>query len=234
MKQRWHDLLFMHWAVPVSSLEPFIPKNLQLDTFEGKAWIAIVPFHMSGIRLNWLPELPGLSVFPELNVRTYVTDGSKPGVWFFSLDALNPLAVTIARRWYRLPYFHAQMSLQMIGGSIHYKSRRKMDKTVAAGPELTMEYAPLGDPYLARKGTLEHWLTERYCLYAQGENDLYRAEIHHAPWELQPAKTKILTNTMAKFLPVPLPKTPPLLHFSSLQEVLVWPPEKLSRLAFSV
>lgn len=225
MVQKWHDLLFMHWPLPASALEPSIPQGLKLDTFEGKAWIGIVPFHMSGIRLKWLPEIPGTAAFPELNVRTYVTDGKKPGVWFFSLDATNLPAVHAARLSYQLPYFHAHMSVRKSEGVIHYESRRK--EYTGVRPELVMEYAPTGEKYTAIKGSLDHWLTERYCLYAARGPDVYRGEIHHGPWPLQPARAKILTNTMAHFLPHPLPEAEPLLHFSSLQEVLVWGPEKL-------
>ena len=225
MLQKWHDLLFMHWPLPAASLMPFIPKGLALDTFDGKAWIGIVPFHMSGIRMRWLPEIPGTSAFPELNVRTYVTDGKKPGVLFFSLDATNLLAVQTARMWYHLPYFHADMSIQRTSATFHYTSRRREYSKVQ--PELRMEYSPTGEPYIARKGSLDHWLTERYCLYAERRGDIQRAEIHHGPWQLQPAKAKISTNAMAHFLQHPLPDTEPLLHFSSLQEVLVWGPERV-------
>ena len=224
MTQWWHDLLFMHWPVPAAAIEQLIPKNLSVDSFNGFAWIGIVPFRMSNVRLNGLPAMPGISAFPELNVRTYVTDGKKPGVWFFSLDAANPLAVKIARMWYQLPYFHSEMSIQTIEETFHYKSQRKFHTT---RPELAVEYAPLGEPFLAQKGSIEYWLTERYCLYAGVAGNLYRAEIHHAPWELQQARVKILRNTVAQFLSVPLPNSEPLLHFSRLQKVLVWHPDKL-------
>jgi uncharacterized protein YqjF (DUF2071 family) len=225
MRQRWHDLLFMHWPLPAAALEPFIPKTLTVDTFEGPAWLGIVPFHMSGIRMRCLPEVPGTSAFPELNVRTYVTDGRKPGVWFFSLDAANLTAVKIAIWWYHLPYFYAGMSIEASGKGFNYRSRRTGFK--AAGPELNMEYGPCGDPYPASKGSLEHWLTERYCLYAADRDSVYRAEIHHAPWKLQAADATIFKNTMADFIPLSLPESKPLLHFSRLQEVLVWAPEKI-------
>jgi uncharacterized protein YqjF (DUF2071 family) len=225
MTQRWHDLLFMHWPLPISVLQPFIPKELSVESFNGSAWIGIVPFRMSNVRLKGFPGLPGTSAFPELNVRTYVTDGKKPGVWFFSLDATSPLAVKIARLWYQLPYFHAEMSIQTIGDTFQYKSQRRVFKTVR--PELSVEYEPLGQSFLAPKGSIEHWLTERYCLYTVGYKNIYRSEIHHPPWKLQEARAKILTNTMSQFLSVPLPNTQPLLHFSRFQEVLVWNLQKL-------
>jgi uncharacterized protein YqjF (DUF2071 family) len=225
MVQRWHDLLFMHWPLPVEVIRPLIPKGLSVDSFEGSAWIGIVPFHMSGIRMRGLAPVPGTSAFPELNVRTYVTDGQKPGVWFFSLDAANLPAVKAARWWYHLPYFYAQMSILASDNKFFYESRRK--DTGELQVELNMEYGPQGDSYLASAGSLEPWLTERYCLYAAGRGSLYRAEILHAPWKLQAAGAKIMKNTMTDVIPVSLPDLKPLLHFSRYQEVLVWTPEKI-------
>jgi uncharacterized protein len=124
MKQTWHDLLFAHWPLPAAVMRPLVPVRLMLDTFDGQCWVGVVPFHMSGIRARGLPPLPGLSRFPELNVRTYVTHSGKPGVYFFSLDAANLPAVWAARTFYHLPYFHADMSSREIDGSIQYSSRR--------------------------------------------------------------------------------------------------------------
>ena len=112
MSQSWHDLLFAHWPIDASHLRPLIPAALEIDKFQGEAWIGVVPFRMSGVRLRATPALPTLSAFPELNVRTYVTHGGKPGVWFFSLDAANAIAVSVARAWFHLPYFNARMTLR--------------------------------------------------------------------------------------------------------------------------
>src|ERR1700687_6083754 len=109
MAGTWRDLLFAHWPVATTSLRPLVPARLRIDTFDGQAWLAVVPFRMSGVRLRGTPAMPWLSAFPELNVRTYVRCGAKPGVWFFSLDAGNPLAVGIARAWFHLPYYRAWM-----------------------------------------------------------------------------------------------------------------------------
>src|SRR6267143_4420167 len=143
MAQSWHDLLFAHWQVDVIVLRSLLPSELQIDTFEGSAWLAVVPFRMTGVRLRGTPALPWLSVFPELNVRTYVTCDGKPGVWFFSLDAGNPLAVTIARAWFHLPYFRAQMFCEEQRGWIEYASER----THAAAPPAALQcrYRPV-DP----------------------------------------------------------------------------------------
>jgi uncharacterized protein YqjF (DUF2071 family) len=222
MFQRWHDLLFMHWPVPAAALRPLIPPALTLDTFGGAAWIGIVPFRMSGVRARGLPPLPGLSAFPELNVRTYVTLDGKPGVWFFSLDATNPPAIVGARLSFRLPYFPALMSCGEKSGEIAYRSRRLW----RPGAALAARYHPTGDIFNARPGSLDHWLTERYCLYSAGGRRLYRSDIRHQPWPLQPAACQIQKNTMTDFLSLQLPAQEPLLHFARRQDVWV---ERLRR-----
>src|SRR5215471_8036474 len=124
MVQIWHDLLFAHWPVPPEALRPLVPPELPIDIFEGKGWIAVAPFHMSGVRPRGIPPLPGLSRFPELNVRTYTTLDGKPGVFFFSLDAANLPAVRAARAFYHLPYFHARMKAHVDGDRVAYSSQR--------------------------------------------------------------------------------------------------------------
>lgn len=221
MLQRWHELLFAHWPVPPELLRPLIPPGLELQTWEGDAWLAVVPFRMSGIRPRLLPPLPWLSAFPELNVRTYVTAGGKPGVWFFSLEAANPVAVAAARRFFHLSYCHAQMSLQRQGDAIEYESVRTHRDLPPA--RFAGRYRPTGAPYTARPGTLEHWLTERYCLYAADpQGGLWRGEIDHEPWPLQPAEAAISVNTMAEPIGIKLPERPPLLHYAHRLEVRVW------------
>jgi uncharacterized protein len=223
MAQMWYDLLFAHWPVPVEALRPLIPPGLELDTYEGRAWLAVVPFGMRGIYLRRLPlRTPLYSRFLELNVRTYVTAGGKAGVWFFSLDAANPGAVAVARRWYHLPYYFARMSLRRgDGGWIEYASRRIHPG--APGARFQGRYRPVGEPYRAEAGSLEHWLTERYCLYAAGRRGLlYRGDIHHAPWPLQPAEAEIRVNTMARPHGIALPDTAPLLHFARRLDVRAW------------
>ncbi len=226
MAQTWHDLLFAHWPVPIATLRPHIPTCLAIDTFEGQAWLAVVPFRMSGVRLRGTPAAPWLSAFPELNVRTYVAADGKPGVWFFSLDAGNPLAVAIARAWFHLPYFRARMSCEERSDWIEYKSERThryADRAVLAG-----RYRPAGEPFSPQPGTLGHFLTERYCLYASDRRDqIIRGEIHHPPWPLQVAEAKLERNTMADSLGVELPSHSPLLHFARRQDVLVWAPRRV-------
>ena len=232
MKMRWHELLFMHWPVPAASLRPHVPRALDIETFDGSAWLGVVPFRMTGVRPRLVPPLPGLSAFPELNVRTYVVPAGtreKPGVWFFSLDATNPLAVRAARRLFALPYFDARISCDVNGSvntpTVHYSARRTHKNAPPA--ELDMEYRPTGKPCQAEAGTLDYFLTERYCLYSAKGERLFRCEIAHAPWPLQPAKATIRRNTMTRQLGFETPAEDPLLHYADYQEVVAWMLEKV-------
>jgi uncharacterized protein len=216
MQQTWNDLLFAHWPIAPASLGPLVPDVLPLDTFEGQCWVAITPFHMSGVRARWIPPVPGAARFPELNVRTYVTYGGKPGVFFFSLDAASRLAVWGARMAYHLPYYFARMKVTDADGSFRYESVRNPSTLLRA------TYSPVDAVQLRKPGTLEHWLTERYCLYTIFGGDVYRAEIHHEQWPLQDAQADFSANTMASAVGIALPEIPPLLHFSKRLEVLVW------------
>jgi uncharacterized protein YqjF (DUF2071 family) len=221
MAQTWSDLLFAHWPVDERSLRALLPEPLAIDTFDGTAWLGITPFEVSGLRLRGTPPLPRFSRFPELNVRTYASFGGKPGIWFFSLDAGSAAAVAGARRTYRLPYHHADVAITRSGQRLRYASVR----TSSDGPPaaLRAEYAPTGVPQAAVAGTLEHWLTERYCLYTLDERQRpMRAEIHHPPWPLQPAIATFEANTMPP-AGVDPPDQEPLLHFARRQDVVIWP-----------
>jgi len=227
MSQRWSDLLFAHWPVPVAALRPQIPVRLEIETFEGTAWIAIVPFRMEAVRPRALPALPWLSRFPELNVRTYVKLDDRPGVFFFSLDATNPVAVSVARQWFLLPYFRARITCARDGEFIAYSSVR----THQGAPPARFEarYGPAGDVFQAQPGTLEHFLTERYCLYASGasvggsSDDLYRAEVHHGPWPLQPAEATVTTNSLLATVGLDdAPEPPPHVLFARSLDVRAW------------
>ena len=226
MAQVWQDLLFAHWPMEAETLRRMIPTALQLDMFEGRVWVGLVPFRMSGVRLRGAPAMPGLSAFPELNVRTYVVADGKPGVWFFSLDAANAIAVEVARDWFRLPYFHARMELREHDGWIDYRSERT-DSRGGCG-RLEMRYRPRGETFTARPETLDHFLTERYCLYSEKAGRVYRSEIQHPPWPLQTAEAIIVENTMLPADGLPQPDGLPLLHFSRRQDVVVWPLRRLS------
>ena len=219
MVQTWHDLLFAHWTLSPEQIRPLVPPQLELDLHAGKAYVAITPFHMSGIRARFLPPLPGLSHFPELNVRTYVRYNNIPGVFFFSLDAGSRLAVKAARLSYGLPYLHAQMSVS-IGEKIGYVTRRLEPPQPA---EFRGRYWPVSRPRQREKNSLEYFLTERYCLYVIRGEKVHRAYIHHVPWPLQDAQAEIELNTIAKAACIELPPAKPLLHFSRMIEVLIWP-----------
>jgi hypothetical protein len=218
MTQTWHDLLFAHWPIDASQLRGKVPAAFELDVFDGRAWIGVVPFYMSNVSPRGVPSLPGVSEFPELNVRTYVTVGGKPGVYFFSLDAGSALAVRAARTLLNLPYFTASMQVERAGTTVRYKSAR-----LESPAELIAEYAPSGPSSPPATGSLEYFLTERYCLYhVDRRGRRYRLDIHHPPWPLQTATATFTRNTMADAASIELPNRPPLLHFSKRQDMVAW------------
>jgi hypothetical protein len=222
LAQSWEDLLFAHWRVDAEQVRRLVPAGLELDEHDGSAWIGITPFVLSGFRLRGTLPLPRVSTFPELNVRTYVTAEGKPGIWFFSLDAASLVAVEAARRAYKLPYFHARMEVARSGGAVTYSSARRD----AARP-FTFEatYGGEGELAVPAPESLEHFLTERYCLYAQDDTGLRRAEIHHAPWHIKPATVSIALNTMAPDgIDV---EGEPLCHLAERQDVVIWPLERV-------
>jgi uncharacterized protein len=217
-RQSWRDLLFAHWPIAAAQLRPLIPEGLTLQEFEGTAWIGVVPFRMAGVMRRPFPDLPWISAFPELNVRTYVERNKKPGVWFLSLDATNALAVWAARRFFHLPYFRAAMSVARDDedDEIAYRSKR-------GGAEFAGSYQPVSKVYGSSPGSLEHWLTERYCLYARDrEGRLWRNDVHHAPWPLQKAESNIRVNTMLATHGLSVDGPPSLLHFARRLDVVVW------------
>jgi len=224
MKQRWHDLLFAHWAIAPEKLRGLVPRELELDLYEGSSYVAVAPFWMSGIRGRLAPPLPFLYKFCELNVRTYVRYKGVPGVYFFSLDAGSLLAVLGARATYRLPYFHAAMLIRSAGEEFEYTSSRLQMPRPA---DFHARYRPVSPPRVREQGTVENFLTERYCLYTVHGRNVLRAVIHHAPWQLQDAEGEFELNTVAQAAGIELPASRPLLHFSREIEVLVWRPEKV-------
>ncbi len=222
MQQTWSKLLFAHWPVKPEVLRPLIPAGLIVDTFEGMAWVGVVPFYMSNVRFRGMPPFPTTTEFCELNVRTYVLpkDG-KAGVWFFSLDASSRLAVRGARTAFHLPYYDADMHLTSSGNEVLYKAQRTHRGANSAVFE--GRYQPDGAVYQSQAGTLDHWLTERYCLYAADRRqNIYQADIFHEPWPLQPALADLTLNTMAQAGSVPLPDTAPLLHYAERLDVRAW------------
>ena len=217
--QTWEDLLFAHWQVPAADVREHVPASLEVETFDDSAWLGVAPFRLSGLRARGTLPLPRISEFLELNVRTCVraADG-RPGVWFFSLDASSRLAVEVARRMYKLPYFLARMSATRRGEWIDYECARVEEP----GRVFSGSYRPTGAVFHAEPGSLEWFLMERYCLYAtDGRGALQRADIHHEPWPLQVAEAVV---ELASVSPLELDGLP-LCHFSRRQDVLVWPLE---------
>jgi uncharacterized protein YqjF (DUF2071 family) len=223
----WRDLLFMHWPVEADTLRPLVPPSLSIDTFDGNAWLGVVPFDMVGVRPHFVPAVPGVSNFPEINLRTYVTAEDRPGVWFFSLDAHSRLAVRLARATFHLPYFDAEMSYHASGDQVDYRSIRTHKGAPSA--EFVARYGPSGRPFESGPGSIENFLTERYCLYsADGRNNVRRGEIHHQMWPLQPAEVEVRRLAMTQQIGLKPPETEPILHFSKRLDVLAWLPRKIA------
>lgn len=213
MRQRWAELLFLHWPLPAEVLSARLPAGLELDTFEDTAYVGLVPFTMTGVRPAWAPAVPGLSSFHEVNLRTYVhRAGRDPGVFFFSLDAANPVAVLVARTLWHLPYNFARMRLARDGKSIHYASARRWPEPRGAGCSLV--YEPRGTPSAAGVGTLEHFLAERYILYTEARGRLYSGRVHHVPYPLQPAVVHALDESLFAAAGLVRPPGAPLMHYA--------------------
>ena len=224
MTQTWHWLLFAHWRVDATQLRPMIAAPFELDLFDGEAWLGVVPFYMTNVAFRETPSLPWISSFPELNVRTYVRMGDRPGIYFLSLDAGRRLAVAAARTLFNLPYYAASMTVDCLPHGLRYRSVRR----ASTPAEFSAEYVPTAAPFSAPVGSLEYFLTERYCLYHHDHRGLpYRLEIHHAPWCLQPARAEIATNTMAAASHLTISGPPALLHFARRQDVIAWAPTPL-------
>lgn len=215
-QQVWNDLAFLHWPVPASLIQPHIPPGLTVDEYDGQAWIAVTPFRISGATMHGVPPLPGISTFPELNVRTYVRHGDRPGVWFFSLDAANRLFVFAGRMLFLLPYVFSEMRVEEREGRIHYYSKRP------SGTGFTASYTPIEPPRRSVPGSLEHFLTERYRLYAAERGTLHFADIHHVPWPLQRAEVSVERNDMLAAHGLNAAGAP-LVHFAKRLDVVIWP-----------
>ncbi len=222
MRQRWARLLFLHWPVAPEAVAPLLPAGLEVDLYDAQAWIGLVPFVVTGARLVFLPPLPGVSSFDEINVRTYVhLRGRDPGVWFFSLDASSRLAVAAARGLFKLGYRYADIRAEVDGETVRFESRR-----IAPGPlpaACEFEYAPRGAVAHAVPGTFEHFLVERYVLYAADGDRLYRGRVHHEPYPLQGATVAGLSQDLVQAAGLPAPKGEPLAHYASAVDVEIFP-----------
>lgn len=225
MWQAWSHLLFAHWTVTAEALRPFIPDTLQVDTYEGMAWLGVIPFEVL-ITPRGLHHTPLKHHFNEINVRTYVTyQNHHPGIYFFSLDANDVFSVLGARLTYRLPYYDAKIKCTYHNGTTYYRSARRRETNIG----FSGCYQPTSDVFQSLPGSLEYWLTERYCLYTRDpKNHLYVGEIHHPPWQLQRAKVDITSNTMADFLSLDSPTVPVHILYAKYQEMLAWPLRQLT------
>ncbi|HEX8458439.1 MAG TPA: DUF2071 domain-containing protein [Pyrinomonadaceae bacterium] len=223
MEHHWGKLLFMHWALPAEHLRPLIPAQLDIDTFDGKAWVGITPFTLWDVRLSFTPPVPYLSDFHELNVRTYVLYRGVPGVWFFSLNTNSSTTVFGARTFYFLPYFNARIDLNQEADTIHYSLHRT---DAERGGRFRASYEIGKELPEAEPGTLEFFLTERYCLYSASGESIYRARIHHRPWPLREAALLAHDSDIAEADYLPKLRGKPLVHYAEELAVDVWPPEK--------
>ena len=227
MAQRWNNLLFAHWPVSLKMLRELVPEPLTIEEHGGSAWVSVTPFYLSDLHPRGIPPLPWASEFPELNVRTYVNYGGKSGVFFFSLDAGSPLAVAAARLTYHLPYYNAVMSIEeQSDHTFSYHSHRNDNRAPPA--KLRIEYRSTGGPERAAQGSLDEFLAERYCLYAVDDGKLYRAEIHHKPWPLEPAHAEVRENTMGAASGIALNGPPQRVRFARRLDVIVWAPERVN------
>ena len=234
LHQKWHHLGFIHWEVPYAELQALVPHRLTVDTFEGKAYVGLVPFTVTGVRPTLAPPLPWISEFHEINVRTYVhVEGRDPGVWFFSLDASSPIAVAAARAMYKLAYLEAEITFVEGRGpmpAIDFRSRRTDERgpTPAAAHVV---YQPIEGPVTAAApGTIEHFLVERYILYAEDQDRvLHRARVHHAPYPLQKAEVHELDEALIWAAGIRRPEPPVFRHYARQVDVKVYPIEKVAK-----
>jgi uncharacterized protein YqjF (DUF2071 family) len=225
MTQSWHDLLFAHWTIAPALLRRKVPDVFPLDLLDGRAWVGVVPFHMTNVAPRGVPSLPWVSEFPELNVRTYVRVGDKPGIYFFSLDAGSAIAATAARTLLALPYYTADITVELSGTRVNYRSARRGGESDARFEAM---YEPTSDVVRPLTGTIEYFLTERYCLYNLRHGGRpYRLDIHHPPWPLQRADATILANTMLGVHGLAKLDSTPLLHFAKRQDMVAWAPSAL-------
>ncbi|HEY3580565.1 MAG TPA: DUF2071 domain-containing protein [Pyrinomonadaceae bacterium] len=219
MHQDWGKLLFMHWRIDPNLIRHLVPNALTLDLYGDAAWIGVTPFTMWDIRAfpPIAPALPGLDSMHELNVRTYVHYDGVPGVWFFSLDVNSLIAATTARAFFHLPYHHAEIDFS---GKRSFKFHAK--RSVGAEADLRASWTFGDELPVSQPGTREFFLTERYCLYAESDGDIYRARIYHQPWPLRKATLKSLATNIFEVNRLPIPKTEPIVHYAEEVNVDIW------------
>ncbi|MBO2010509.1 YqjF family protein [Hymenobacter negativus] len=228
LRQQWSELLFLHWPVPAALLQPHLPPRLQVDTHDGMAWLAVVPFQMSKVRTRVTPEVPGTNAFLELNVRTYVHLDGVPGVWFFSLDATSALAVWTARTFFHLPYLRATMRMDTPSPNLR---QFMAERTHGGAPPATFRATwKIGAPLPpSEPGSLAFFLTERYCLYAsnKAQTKLYRGRVAHTPWPLSTAQLLHYESNLVEGHGLATPTVPPLVHTGGAVSVELWPMQQV-------
>jgi uncharacterized protein len=238
MRQKWRDLLFLHWAVDAQALRRLVPPQLELDLFDGTAYVGLVPFTMTGVRPVGIPPIKGLSSFHETNLRTYVRLGDRdPGVWFFNLEAASSIAVCLARALFHLPYHRARMFLEHLpsdnagagnSSSIVYAGVRLWPGPLPAS--YTIRATPRGLARTAAPGSLEHFLIERYILYAIGKTCLYQGRVSHTPYPIQSAEVHSIDETILNTWNIQKTDNAPLAHFSTGVDVRVFALHRVANL----
>ena len=222
LRMQWLDLCFLHWPVPAGALQRTLPRGVQLDTYGSQAYLGVVPFRMEGVSPTGLPDVPGLSAFPELNLRTYVTVNGERGVWFYSLDVTQPVAAALARTLFHLPYRHSRMWVDRQGDVTRYASELRAPGTPGGG-QFAGAYRPVGDPLQVTGDSLEAWLTDRLRLFsADRAGHVYRGVIGHTAWPLRRAQAEVHVNTLAAPLGLTLSGPPHALHAERLDVRAQW------------
>jgi uncharacterized protein YqjF (DUF2071 family) len=218
MRQSWLDVSFLHWRYDPAVVRPLVPRGLELDLYDGTAWVGLVPFYITGLTAPHAPSVPYLSNFPETNVRTYARDRKGGnGAWFFSLDAARVLAVIGARAGYGLPYYWSRMRLASDGRTARYSSERLHGPAASSDIEVR-----IGDP-IVQPSELDLFLTARFRLYAERAGGIWKADIAHQPWPLQSASAVRLTDTLVEAAGLPAPAGAPLVHYAKRVDVQVGP-----------
>lgn len=226
MHQSWNDLLFIHYPISIEKLKTIVPEHIQLDTFEGMGWISIVPFKMNNVGIRGVP----FSVqFPELNIRTYVIIDNKPGVYFFSLDASNLPVVFLTKTFLNLPYIHSSMNIQSsLTTNTEFICQRKSKKENEEKVLFSCRYRATSAPFTTKNGTLDYWLTERYCFYTTNKKGQLRiCEILHQAWPIQQAEVEIINNSLPIMQYIDDKNYTPLVHYSSGVDVRIWPLKRI-------
>lgn len=224
MRQRWETLTFLHWDYPTEAVQRLLPSGLEVEPWEGRAWVGLVPFHMR-VRPPVGPALRGLTTFPETNVRTYVIGpNGHPGVWFLSLDAANPPAVAVARLAYGLPYYPARMKVIRHGDAVTYRSRRLAGGPGEVGHEIDVVTKRAFTP--AELGELDHYLTARFRLWSVRGRLISLSDAEHPPWPLRHVEVTGLHQNLLERAGLPSPTKEPILHFSEGVDVRIGPPRR--------